>query len=179
MRKSNMLVRASFSFLVGALLASPVLAEDVPEIRDVRGLVRVSGSEGSLLVAITKENEFSGTNICQGDHSKRLVSLESMIVNATGKTTTVNGQKCFEVSSFTVLKTPAGHDALVGMLSQKDGLFQIAAEDGKIYPLATLSDGLRKLDGKKVIVDLRKLDNVTATEVSKTNYKAVFYAEFP
>jgi hypothetical protein len=163
------------------LLALMVLATSEQVLADqVQGLIRLSGTAVAKQVAITKETEFSGTNLCPGDKAKRLIALESMIVKVWGNTREQNGSKCFDVGSFSVLKTPAGREAIVGTLTQHDGVFQITTDDGRSMRLVSVPDGLKAMAGKKVIVDLKSVEAPESTqELTTSGFKAVYYAEFP
>ena len=47
----------------------------------------------------------------------------------------------------------SGRDALVGSLVVKDGVYSVSGEGGKVITLSDVPPGLKKLVGKKVIVD--------------------------
>ena len=162
------------------LALAVVIASEQVLADQVQGLIRVSGTAAAKQVAITKETEFSGTNLCPGDKSKRLIALESMIVKVWGNTREQNGGKCFEVGSFSVLKTPAGREAIIGTLTEHDGVLQIATDDGRSLRLVSVPDGLKALSGQKVIVDLKSVEATESTPaLTASGFKAGYYAEFP
>jgi len=140
----------------------------------LQGLVRVTGNAPFKQVTITKPSEFVGMSLCPGVKAKRILNLESLVVKIYGGEKTLGASKCFEIGSFTVLKTPAGNDAIVGTLLEKDGALQILAEDGRTVRLADVPAGLRNMLGKKVVVDIKPEAALTSGA-----FQAVYYAEFP
>jgi hypothetical protein len=65
-------------------------------------------------------------------------------------------------------------------LTQHDGVFQIATDDGRSLRLVSVPDGLKAMSGKKVIVDLKSVEASASTqELTTSGFKAVYYAEFP
>lgn len=139
----------------------------------LQGLVRVTGNAPFKQVMITKPNEFAGTTLCPGDKTKRVMNLESLVVKIYGGEKTLSATKCFEIGSFTVLKTPAGNAAVVGQLQEKDGAFSLLTDDGRTLPLSDVPGGMRSMNGKKVVLDIKP---ITGTSV---RYQTVFYLEFP
>jgi hypothetical protein len=138
------------------------------------GLVRITATGPFKQVTLTRPNEFSGTMLCPGDKAKRIMTLESLVVKVWGSSKEIGSVKCFEIGSFTVLKTPSGKDAVVGVIQQKGGVFQITTEDSRVLKLVDVPDSLKDLVGKKVIADLRSDANLTAGVA-----QAVYYSEFP
>ncbi|MBM4251074.1 MAG: hypothetical protein FJ146_03825 [Deltaproteobacteria bacterium] len=163
MRFSNLLP------LLITVICSPAAMAD-----QMQGLVRVTGNPPFKQVTITKPREFSGVPLCPGDKAKRIMNLESLVVKIYGGEKTVGATKCFEMGSFTVLKTPAGNTAVVGQLQQKEGVFFLLADDGRTLPLSDVPDGLRSMIGKKVVLDIRPQNTLTGAR-----YEAVYYLEFP
>lgn len=161
--------------LFGALffVAVPAFAEDI------EGVVRVSGSSINQKVLLSEASTFVGPTLCYGDVAKRVGRLTGMTVKASGEwqISKKSGEKtCIEAKSFVVTKVPNGRTAVVGTLGEKDGAFTLTGDDGKETTLADVPDGMRKLAGKKVILDLKAMENPAAKEVPA---KVVSYSEFP
>lgn len=157
-----------------ALAAAPSAFAD-----DVEGLVRVVGSAVNAKVILTPEKEYTGPALCRDEQSRKVGRLGGMIVKATGEMQQIGKdatKKCLKVQSFTVTKMANGRDAVVGTLSKKDAVFVITTEAGKVYPLTELPDGLKGLDGKRVVVDLKTMESPGAKESAS---KVVSYAEMP
>lgn len=116
--------------------------------------------------------------LCRGDVSKRVSRLSGMLIKAQGEwQLNKNGEKsCFAATEFAVTKTSNGRDAIVGVLTASEGRYQVSDAAGKVYKLGQLSSGLKKLEGKKVILDLNVINSPTAQDQS---YKVVTYAEMP
>jgi hypothetical protein len=117
-------------------------------------------------------------HVCRSDTSKRLSRLTGMTVKVQGewKTKKDGAKDCFDAVEFTVLKTSSGRDAIVGVLSQEKGHYQVSDDSGKVVKLSDLSSGLKKLEGKKVILDVNLINTPAGLEAS---YKVITYAEMP
>ncbi len=150
------------------LTSSSALADQM------QGLVRVTGNAPFKQVTLTKPSEFVGTMLCPGDKAKRIMNLESLVVKVWGNPKEIGAVKCFDIGSFTALKTPAGNDAIVGSLQEKEGAVVLIAEDGRTMKLANVPDGLRNMLGKKVVIDVKPQSTLTSGP-----FQAVYYAEFP
>ncbi len=145
---------------------------------DIQGIVRVVGSALSQKVILTETDKFEGPAVCRGDMAKRIGRLTGMTVKVSGDWHRAkSGEKtCVDPKDFQVMKLPNGRVAVVGALGEKDGGFQITGDDGKVRSLADVPDGLKKLSGKKVILDLKVIESPAAKEVPA---KVVSYAELP
>lgn len=144
----------------------------------LEGQVRVYGTVAESRVVLTAPGEIKGPRLCSGDTAKRMVALESMTVAVTGEWKSGEGKaKCFDPVGLKILKTSLGHDAVVGKLDKNaDGSFQVTGDDGKPLVLGDVPDGLRKLSGKTVILDVKPL----ASPTTKTpGYKTISYMEMP
>ena len=162
--------------LIGVSLAMAVLISQTGFADQLSGLVRVSGSAPFRQVTITKETEFSGPSVCPGDQAKRLVALESMVIKVWGTHQNKNGTECFDVGSFSVVKTPAGRPAVVGVLRKINEKYQLVTEGGKTLNIVDMPDALKNLGDKKVILDLKAVE---AEGLVASGYSTVYYAEFP
>lgn len=151
-----------------SMLSSVAMADQL------QGLVRVTGNPPFKQVTITKPSEFVGMSLCPGDKAKRIMNLESLVVKIYGAEKSLGTSKCFDIGSFTVLKTPAGNDAVVGTLLEKEGGIQLLVEDGRTVTLANVPNGLRRMIGKKVVVDIKPEATLTSGV-----FQAVYYTEFP
>ena len=160
--------------IVAALLlpASGAFAEDI------EGIVHVVGSAVSQKVILTEVSKGDGPAICHGDVGKRISHLTGMTVKATGDwLTNKSGEKyCVDVKDFVVLKLANGRMAVVGTLGERNGAFQVLGDNGKARSLVDVPDGLKKLSGKKVILDLKVIESPAAHEVPA---KVVSYSEYP
>jgi hypothetical protein len=156
------------SLILISLISSSALADQL------QGLVRVTGNAPFKQVTITKPSEFVGTMLCPGDKAKRVMNLESLVVKVWGNPKEIGAVKCFDIGSFTALKTPAGNDAIVGNLQEKEGSVVLLAEDGRTVKLVDVPVGLRSMVGKKVVIDVKPQTNLTSSA-----FQAVYYAEFP
>lgn len=155
-----------------SVLAAPAFAEDL------QGMVVTVGTALNATVMLTQPGEAKGPTVCYDDVGKRIRKLSAMTVKVTGdwKTNEKGDKKCLEATSFDVLKTSSGRDAVVGSLSEKGGVYQVTSADGKVMTLGEVSGGLKKLNGQKVILDLKSMESPNAKEPT---YKVVTYAAFP
>ena len=167
-----MLTLKSASLLL-LLTASPAFADEV------QGLVRITGNAAAQTVMVTPPGEFKGPEICRGDGAARVSHLESMVVKVTGdwKNPPDVINKCLEPKDIDVQKTTLGHDATVGQLvADKSGSYAVKGTDGKTTPLGEIPDGLKKLVGKKVILDLHQMPNPALKDAGSV---VTSYSEFP
>ena len=138
------------------------------------------GSSLSSKMLVVPAGESTGPNLCRNDTSKRIGRLSGMTLKVMGAwqmDAKTNEKRCFEASAFVVSKMSNGRDALVGALEDKDGQFQLTDDSGKVSMLADVPDGLKKLSGKKVILDVKTIESPAATK--EAALKVVSYAEFP
>ena len=75
-----------------------------------------------------------------------------------------------------MVKATSGRDAFVGTLSEQDGNYVVTGGDGKAQRLLSVPEGLRKLSGQKVILDLKSMEAPSAKDASSS---VVTYAAFP
>lgn len=148
------------------------------QAEEIQGLVRVVGSSLNQQVLLAESGKSDGPALCRGDVGKRIGRLTGLVVKVTGDWhLNKKGEKsCVEPKDFQVLKLPNGRDPVVGTLSEKSGVYEVASEDGKTRSLADVPDGLKKLSGKKVILDLRTIESPAAKDVPA---KVVSYSEHP
>jgi hypothetical protein len=166
------------SLILSFLVASFMTLSSSAYAEDLEGVVVSVGSALNTSVMLTKENEPKGPKLCYDDVGKRVRKLSAMTVKVTGnwKTNDKGAKTCFEASDFTVLKTSSGRDAVVGTLGEKSGVYQVTGGDGKVLKLGEVTSGLKKLNGQKVILDLKSMESPNAKEPT---YKVVTYAAFP
>lgn len=169
--KLNVLNNLCISFLA-ATTSVVALAEDV------EGLVKAAGSAATARTFLTPDGSETGTQLCSGDIAKGLRRLGGMTVKVSGdwKMDKKGEKSCFEPTEFAILKVTSGREAIVGMLSQKDGAYVVTGPDGKVHALGDVPGGLKKLDGQKVILDIKPLNSPTAKEAA---FKVVTYAAHP
>lgn len=153
-------------------LAAPAAAESL------EGTVVSVGSSLNTSVMLTQPNEAKGPKLCYTDLAKKVRKLAAMTVKVSGdwKTNDKGDKTCFEATDFTVLKTSSGRDAIVGTLGEKSGVYQVTGGDGKVMTLGEVTGGLKKLNGQKVILDLKSMESPNAKEPT---YKVVTYAAYP
>lgn len=145
---------------------------------EISGVVRVVGSAINAKVLLTKKTEFKGPAVCRGDVAKRVSRLTGLTVKVKGewKLKKSGKKKCFTVGDFTVLKASSGRDALVGTLTKESEGYKVKTDDGKVHALSDIPAGLKELAGKKVIIDVKPMNNPVSATAS---YKVVTYSEFP
>lgn len=162
-----------YGAVVAALLAAPAaLAETV------EGVVKVAGGGLNAEVMVAASGN-TGPVLCgMSDMTKQVKHLAAMTVKVDGEwKTNKEGQKtCFSPAAFTVTKMSTGRDAVVGKLTQKDGKYLVTTDDGKVQTLEDVSPGLKKLEGQKVILDLKQVDAPKGQDAAS---KVVTYAAFP
>jgi hypothetical protein len=172
MRTANPMKRLTLISLLLAGAATTARAEDV------QGTVRVVGPAAVQKVILTEAGRNDGTAVCRNEVGKRVGRLTGMTVKVTGAwhLNKAGEKTCVDATDFTVLNLPNGRTAVVGTLGEKDGGFAVSADDGKVHSLVDVPDGLKKLSGKKVILDLKVIESPAATSVPA---KVVSYSEFP
>jgi len=144
----------------------------------LEGVVRAVGSamNAETMLAPSKANK--GPVLCPSALEKRIRHLGGSTVKAQGswKLNSKGEQKCFEATDFTVTLTSSGRPAIVGKLTKKDGVYQLTEDGGRVMSLAEAPGGLRRMDGQRVILDLKPMSGPEAKDVT---YKVVTYAAFP
>mgnify|MGYP006289596337 CR=1 FL=1 len=150
--------------------------QTVGEVDEIEGVVRVVGPAATSELLLDPGSGAKGPSVCKSDLSKRISKLTNYTVKVKGAWNLHKGKKrCVSPDTFTVTRAPSGRDAIVGILTEQSGSFTLAGNDGKTHVLADVPDGLKKLTGKKVILDLKSTDNPAA----KDEFKIVIYSEFP
>ena len=167
--------RATTASLV---LAAALTGASAARAEEASGRVRVVGPAISVEVVLAPEGGNDGPNLCRTDLAKRLRHLAAMTVKVTGEWQLKKdgSKRCFDAADFTVVKATSGRDAVVGLLSEKGGNFVVTGDDGKEQRLLSVPDGLRKLSGQKVILDLKAMESPTAKDASSS---VVTYAAYP
>lgn len=140
------------------------------------GRVRVVGSEGSETTSL-EGKDGKNTDLCMSPIAKRIGHLAGMRVRVQGATRSNGKPECIETHTFTVLDTGSGRDALVGSLSEENGSLLITRDDGSKQLLEKVPGGLKKLLGKKVIVDVKPMDG--SKDGNTKSMRVVTYSEFP
>jgi copper chaperone CopZ len=147
------------------------------EVDEIEGVVRVVGPSATAEIQLDPGSGNKGPAVCRGDVAKRIGKLTGYTVKVKGPWQLRKGKKqCVTPDEFTVTKASSGRAAIVGTLSQTSGSYTLASVDGKTHPLSDIPSGLKKLDGKKVIVDLKPSENPATKEAT---YKVVTYSAFP
>lgn len=144
---------------------------------EIEGVVRVVGPAATAEVQLDPGSGNTGPVVCASDTSKRIGKLTGYTVSVRGIWQfKKNKKQCLVPDDFAVKKASSGRPVVVGTLVQSRGLYSIDGVDGKKHPLSEIPSGLKKLDGKKVILDLKPLENLATKQES---YKVVTYSAFP
>ena len=156
--------------IMGLSFASPAWAEDV------EGVVKVVGSSLSRKVMINASDD-AKHRLCDNEVAKRVSRLTGMTVRVSGDWKMRKEEKfCITGTDFAVKKVSSGRDALVGVLSQTSDGYEVKSEDGKAHVFTQVPDGLKKLVGKKVIIDMKPMNSPTSQGAT---YSVVTYSPFP
>ena len=145
----------------------------------LEGVVQVVGARVNAKVLLTSPKEPNGPHLCPGEIAKRVRKIPSMTVKAEGKWVNNDNQekRCFHADSFIVTKGSSGRPVYVGILEKSQVEFVLKRDGGlpKIS-LVEVPEGLKKMVGKRVVLDLKELDIPTARVPAQ---RVVFYAEHP
>jgi hypothetical protein len=141
----------------------------------IEGVVRLVGSGANATTVISDPKGVELVTLCKGKPAEQLAAIAGMTVAAdvAGNQVAAN---CRQLTSFSVIKTGSGRPAFVGTLKETKEGFALDSDDGQSRPLQTVPKGLRKLIGKKVIVDLRSM---SSPALKNESWKVVSYAPFP
>lgn len=159
--------------LAGALLFSaPTLAEELT------GHVLVVGSSVNMKVQLTEKNGSTGPSLCKNDVASKVKKLLRLEVRVSGnwQMNKDGGKDCFMASAFQILRHSSGRAPFIGMLIEDGANFVIKSDDGKVSRLSEITAGLKKLKGRKVILDLKPMD---APGQKTASFKVVAYSEYP
>jgi hypothetical protein len=145
---------------------------------EFEGQIRNSGSSVNQIVEVVSDNTQNSQKLCLDDTASRVKRLTGLTIKVSGdwKINKTGQKQCLQVKSFTILKHSSGRTPLVGTLQNENGVFVVTAEDGKKQTLDEVSSGLKKLSGKKVILDVKPLD---ASSDKSSVLKVVTYREYP
>lgn len=150
------------------------------ESEAIEGVARLVGSDVNMTVVMTKPGEDKGPELCRNDVMKRVAKISGMTVRVLGtwKENAKAKTRCFEINDFTVLKMSSSErEPVVGRLvAHDDGTYTIEGEAGKKQSISGLPPGLRKMAGKKVIVDMKPM---STADGKSSAMKVVSYAEYP
>jgi hypothetical protein len=144
----------------------------------LEGIVRNSGSGVNQVVEVVVAKATNGDRLCPGEVSARIKKLSGMTLEISGdwKIGKSGDRQCFEVQGFHIKRHLSGRPPLVGTLKDDAGTYAVVTEDGKKHVLGDASSGLKKLAGKKVILDIKSFD---ATGEQSSNLKVISYAAYP
>lgn len=159
--------------LSGALLFSaPLLADELT------GHVLVVGSSVNMKVQLTEKSGSAGPSLCKNDVAAKVRKLLRLEVQVSGswQLNKDGGKDCFAATGFKILRHSSGRAPFVGMLNEEGAHYVIKTEDGKVSRLSEISSGLKKLKGRRVILDLKPMDAPGQKDVS---FKVVAYSEYP
>ncbi len=143
----------------------------------VEGVVQVVGARVNAKILLTAPKENSGPNLCAGDLAKRVKKVPAMTVKVIGTWKNEGDKRCFQGDSFTITKGTSGRPAFTGILEKNASQFILKRESGAgDIALYEVPEGMKKLQGKRVVLDLKELDNPTSKSPAQ---RVVFYAEHP
>ena len=150
----------------------------VAKAESLEGIVRNSGSGVNQVVEVVVGKAVIGDRLCPGEVSARVKKLSGMTLEFSGdwKIGKSGDRQCFEVKAFNIKRHLSGRPPLVGVLRDDAGTFSIVTEDGKQHLLGNASSGLKKLKGKKVILDIKPFD---ASGEQESTLKVISYAPYP
>jgi hypothetical protein len=145
---------------------------------ELEGQIRNSGSGANQQVELVGNQGKTAQKLCGDDGATRVKRLTGMTLKVTGewKLNKAGERQCLALTGFTIVKHTSGRSPLVGVLQNENGVYVVAGEDGKKKVLGEVSSGLKKLAGKRVILDVKPLD--ASTDKSAV-LKVVTYGEYP
>ena len=145
---------------------------------EFEGAIRNSGSSVNQTVELVSDQGKTTQKLCLDAGASRVKKLTGLTIRVTGdwKLNKAGEKQCLELKSFKIVKHTSGRVPLVGVLEQENGVYVVAGEDGKKQPLGEVSSGLKRLAGKKVILDVKPLD---VSGDKSAALKVVTYGEYP
>jgi hypothetical protein len=176
----NRFVRFGISTLmVGgfSFAASFAMAEEIV------GRVSMVGSSFNMRPVIQPNGSKEFVEVCEGAEEVYLRKFGSVTVKAQGSW----GQseklksKCFNLTEFKATQLEVGRDSVIGQLAKVEGSGHqiVSDEPGKIYKLEKASRGLKKLEGKRVIIDLVASNAKDDKNKQEVLYKVKGFMEYP
>lgn len=164
--------RATIFLATGFLASTPAKADELA------GHVLVVGSSVNMKVQLTEKNGSSGPSLCKNDVANRIKKLLRLEIRVSGdwQKKADGSNDCFMASSFTILRHSSGRVPVVGLLQEEGATFVVKSDDGKVSRLSDITTGLKRLKGRKVILDLKPMDTPGQKDVS---FKVVAYSEYP
>lgn len=165
---------ARMALMLGlALGGRPALADELV------GHVLVVGSSINMRVQLTTKGEAVGPALCPNEIAKKIRKLLRLEVSVSGdwkmkKDGTT--KDCLWAEDFKILRHSSGRPPFIGILEEEGSHFVIKGDDGKSSKLSGITSGLKKLKGKKLILDLKPMDAPGQKDVS---FKVVSYSEYP
>jgi len=145
---------------------------------EFEGQIRNSGSSVNQIVELVGDQGKNIQKLCFDEGAIRIKKLTGMTLRVNGewKLNKAGQRQCLQLKSFTIVKHTSGRTPVVGVLQNDNGVYQVAGEDGKKQTLGEVSSGLKRLTGKKVILDVKPLD---ASGDKSAVLKVVTYGEYP
>lgn len=159
--------------LILPLFSRTVIADELV------GHVLVVGSSINMRVELTAKGQSTGPALCSNEVAKRIRKLLRLEVSVTGDWRMKKDGKtkdCLWAEDFKILRHSSGRPPFIGLLQDEGSHFVIKGDDGKSSKLSGISSGLKKLKGKKLILDLKPMDAPGQKDVS---FKVVSYSEYP
>ncbi|MEZ4743598.1 MAG: hypothetical protein R3B45_14330 [Bdellovibrionota bacterium] len=181
-------IKIALGFFLAIVAGSNVFAEetnavDKEKMMNIEGHIKVVGSAYNARSVLIKEEDGNKQqyNFCKDSISKKIGQLSGMMLTVKGHWKEYKGKaskkskKCFLAQSFQIKEMSSGRKPLVGILNKDASHYSLTDEDGSAHRLDKLTDGLKKLVGKKVIIDVKMLGNGTGG----SSYRVVSYALYP
>lgn len=167
--KSN---RPLIIFLSWLGLAQGAYAEEI------EGVIRNSGSGVNQMVEVVPGKATGGQRLCTHEGALHVKKLSGMTLQITGdwKMDKAGKRQCFAPSAFKIRRHISGRPPLVGVVNVEEAVFVLTDEDGKKHVLGEVSAGLRKLAGKKVILDVKP---IVASSQQESLLKVISYSTYP
>ena len=144
----------------------------------LEGIVHVAGNALSTEVLLTEKGSYKGPNLCRTAEAKRIGQIAGMRVRVGGswQLRSDGSKRCFEPQSFKVLRTTRGQKPVVGVLSKHKGSYVITEAAGKVHRFSQIPEGLKRLTGEKVILEVSPLNHPASNEAAA---QVVSYTPFP
>jgi hypothetical protein len=142
----------------------------------VKGRVRNSGVGIVQSVHLIDEETASDRSLCAGDVSGKVKKLSGMVIEVEGlvKKRPNGNSECFDAIGFRIIRNISGRAPLIGLLKVENDVVSVVSEDGVAHILNEVSSGLKKLVGKKVILDVRSNESGDSKGL-----KVISYSSFP
>lgn len=143
------------------------------------GLVKVLGSARNVKISLSpiekKETE-KNTDLCPGGLTPKVGELVNMVIEVQGSEKKgKSGKICFLPKSYEIIGLSSGRPPVIGVLKKMNAGYAIQMENGELRNLSLVSSGLKELQDKKVILDLKSYSKSD----KEKKWKVVTYRQHP